>query len=53
MNIKEIEAQARKELQEERHREAVEKCKEKMRRAKWYHRIFPWEFVIVIKRRTV
>lgn len=47
MDIEEIKAQAVKELEEEQYREAVDKCKEKLKAKKWYHSLFPYKIVFI------
>lgn len=42
---------AEAELKAERMREAIDKCKEQLKKGKWYNRLFPWKVVII--RRTV
>lgn len=46
----EVEAQAKKEIQEEQFRLAVEERKRWIRRP-WYVRLFPWRVRILIERR--
>jgi hypothetical protein len=43
---------AQAELAQERLRAAVNARKEHLRRAKWWHRLFPYSISITIKRRT-
>lgn len=47
INIKEVEKQARLELYGEKFRKAVYVAKERMRRERWWHRLFPWRIVII------
>lgn len=47
INIKEVELTARLELHEEKFRKAVDVAKERMRRERWWHRLFPWRIVII------
>ena len=49
MNIEEIKKIAEKELEEEDLRIAIDKFKVKLRRPKWYHRLFPYRIVIIKK----
>lgn len=50
MNIEEIQAQAKKEIAEEKFRQAVDAEKERLRQYRpLWNRVFPW--VITIKRR--
>jgi len=50
MDMNEVIKQAKKELQEELFREAVERIKEKLRKRRTvWDRIFPWRIVIVRK----
>lgn len=45
-----VRKQAEKELAEERHREAVDREKERLRRRKWWHRFIPKITIKVEKR---
>lgn len=48
MNIKEIEQLAKAELEAEKHREAVERAKDRLRnRATFWKRLFPFKIIIV------
>lgn len=50
MEIEQIQAQAKKEIAEEKFRQAVDAEKERLRQHRpFWNRVFPW--VIVIKRR--
>lgn len=42
-----IRAIAEAELKTELHRKAVDDMKEKLRKEKWYHRLFPWKVSII------
>ena len=44
-----VKRHAQDELKEERFREEVEALKAKLRQARWWHRVFPWQ--ILIRRR--
>lgn len=47
INIRKV---AEAELKAERIREAIEKCKTEMKKAKWWTRVFPYKIVLI--RRT-
>lgn len=47
MDQNEIKEQALKELKEEQFREAVDKMKEKLKRAKWWHKLLPFKVIII------
>lgn len=49
LNLKEIEAIARQEIEQEKRRIAIDAAKERIRRAKWWHRFI--HFTIRIERR--
>lgn len=49
MDMEAVKLQAKKEIELENFQGAVKKYKEKLKSAKWYHKIFPWK-VIIIKR---
>lgn len=38
---------AEAELKAERLREAIDKCKEQLRKGKWYNRLFPYRIVFI------
>lgn len=48
--IAQIRSVAEAELKAERIREAIDKCKEELRKGTWLNRLFPWKVVII--RRT-
>lgn len=47
MDKNSIKLQAEKELKEEEFRKAVDLMKEKLKKQKWYHLVFPWKIVII------
>jgi hypothetical protein len=47
--LRNVRAQAREEIYEEDFRAAVDEMKTKLRRAKWWHTLIPWQ--IIIRRR--
>lgn len=46
-DIDSIRRVAEAELKAERIREAIDKCKEQLRKTKWYHRLFPFRIVFI------
>lgn len=49
MDVAAIKAQAEKEIAEEKFRAAVEQYKEKLRKKKWWDRLFPWRIMFIRK----
>lgn len=47
LDVANIRAIAEAELKNEIFRNAVEEMKQKLRRVRWYHRLFPWRVVIL------
>ena len=54
MNLEEIKKQARKEIEEDDYRQAVDKYKEKLRdKRKFWNKVFPWKIIIIRKDQNV
>lgn len=51
IDIREAEKQARKELEQEAFRKAVEVAKDRLRQGRWWHRYLPWRINIIVTRR--
>lgn len=47
MDIEKIKELAQKEIQEEDFRLAINEYKIKLRKAKWWHRLFPFKIVVI------
>lgn len=47
MNLDEIIAEAKKELEEEQKRSLIEAYKLKLRKKKWWHKIMPYKIVLI------
>lgn len=52
LDVKAVERQAWEELRAEHYRDAVEKAKARIRRGRWYHRLFPWRISLIITKRS-
>lgn len=46
-NMADIERAATAEFLEEKRREAIDKCKEKLRAKRWWYNLFPYRIVFV------
>ena len=49
--VDDIKEQAERELEVEARRLAVDRYKDKLRKLKWYHKLFPFKVELIIKRR--
>jgi len=47
MNLQEIQEIAKSEIEHEEFRRAVDKCKEKIRAKRWWHKLMPFKIVII------
>lgn len=47
VDFEDIKAQAEKEIKEEEFREAVDKCKERIKSKKWWHFLIPFKIVFI------
>ncbi len=47
VDVKEIEEEALREIRQEKMREMIDKRKDQIRRAKWWHKFVPFEILIV------
>ncbi len=46
MNCEKIKEAALKELEEEKFKSEVEKCKNKLKERKWWHKLLPYKIII-------